>query len=74
LLVFSGCDAVVHVRTVSEHIGAGETASRRWSLERFDGWYDLIVSAAYDTAFACETAGHLETGDDSISDPGWGLL
>jgi phospholipase C len=59
-------------KTDSDQIDAGATVSKRWSLARFDGWYNFVVSVAYDNAFERQVAGHLETGDDSISDPAMG--
>jgi phospholipase C len=40
-----------------------------WSLEGFHGWYDLIVRVEGDAAFEYRLAGHVETGEDSITDP-----
>jgi phospholipase C len=61
-------------RNVSEVLESGATISRRWTLTRFGGWYDFIITAEYDELFTCQVAGHLETGDDSISDPAMGGL
>ena len=44
------------------------------SLERFYGWYDLIVTVDHDQTFKCRLAGHVETGRDSFSDPALGGL
>jgi phospholipase C len=44
------------------------------SLERTRGWYDLVVTVQGDPEFAYRYAGHLETGEPSISDPGMGGL
>jgi phospholipase C len=43
-------------------------------LERFRGWYDLLVTVAEDPGFQYRLAGHVETGRDSISDPAMGGL
>jgi phospholipase C len=43
-------------------------------LERFHGWYDLIVTVDRDDAFEYRLAGHVETGRDSFSDPLMGGL
>jgi phospholipase C len=40
-----------------------------WSLDAFHGWYDLIVRVEGDAAFEYRLAGHVETGEDSITDP-----
>lgn len=45
-----------------------------WSLERFQGWYDLVVNVEEDPTFQYRFAGHIETGRDSISDPAMGGL
>jgi phospholipase C len=44
------------------------------SLERFYGWYDLIITVTQDASFNYRLAGHVETKDDSISDPALGGL
>jgi phospholipase C len=59
-------------KTISEHLDAGASVSRRWSLARFDGWYDFLITMAGDAGFEYELAGHLETGKDSTSDPAMG--
>jgi phospholipase C len=59
---------------MGETIESGASASKRWSLARFDGWYDFVISAAYDDDFEQQLAGHLETGKDSVSDPAMGGL
>ena len=42
------------------------------SLDKFYGWYDLIITVAGDSTFKYRLAGHIETGADSISDPALG--
>jgi phospholipase C len=59
---------------LSDSVDPGAQASRRWSLARFDGWYDFVITVAGDTGFEYEIAGHLETGKDSVSDPAMGGL
>ena len=44
------------------------------SLDQFYGWYDLIVTVAGDPTFKYRLAGHVETGEDSFSDPALGGL
>ena len=39
-----------------------------------NGWYDLTITVDADPQFAYQLAGHLENGDDSISDPLMGGL
>jgi phospholipase C len=44
------------------------------SLDKFHGWYDLIVTVEGDSTFQYRLAGHVETGADSFSDPALGGL
>jgi len=44
------------------------------SLDQFHGWYDLVVTVAGDPTFGYRLAGHVETGEDSFSDPALGGL
>jgi phospholipase C len=52
----------------------GESESRNWALSRSGGWYDLAIAVSGDPHFEYRLAGHLETGEDSISDPLMGGL
>jgi phospholipase C len=51
-----------------------ESSSKHWSLTRFFGWYDFRVTVDEDPGFASHLAGHVETGEDSMSDPAMGGL
>src|SRR5262249_32937702 len=44
------------------------------SLDQFHGWYDLTITVAGDQNFRYRLAGHVETGNDSFSDPALGGL
>jgi phospholipase C len=44
------------------------------ALDQFFGWYDLVITVAGDPSFNYRLAGHVETGQDSISDPAMGGL
>jgi len=62
-----------YARDRSEHhLAPGERLTRRIPLERSFGWYDFTLRADSDPAFRQQIAGHLETGDDSASDPALG--
>jgi phospholipase C len=50
----------------------GEEFVNDWSLEEFQGWYDLVITVVQDPTFEYRFAGHIETGRDSISDPAMG--
>jgi phospholipase C len=61
-------------RRTERKVDAGETERRQWSLERTNGWYDLIVTVEGDSRFERRIAGHVETGKNSTTDPGMGGL
>lgn len=61
-------------KIANDSVDPGASAAHRWSLARFDGWYDFVITVAGDTGFDYEIAGHLETGKDSVSDPAMGGL
>ena len=44
------------------------------SLDPFFGWYDLIIMVSEDPSFKYRLAGHVESGQDSFSDPAMGGL
>jgi phospholipase C len=54
--------------------GHGGSFAFDWSLDRFHGWYDLVVTVAEDPSFSFRLAGHVETGRDGWSDPAMGGL
>lgn len=47
---------------------------RRMDLPDTRGWYALVITVPSDPRFESRSAGHLENGEDSISDPGMGGL
>jgi phospholipase C len=55
-------------------LAPGQLISKRWSLTRVWGWYDLTITADGDASFAYQLAGHVENDEDSISDPIMGGL
>ena len=59
-------------RTFEQELDPGRTLSRRWDVEKFFGWYDLVVTIDSDPGFQQELAGHIETGEDSMTDPAIG--
>ncbi|HEX3483187.1 MAG TPA: alkaline phosphatase family protein [Kofleriaceae bacterium] len=61
-------DAYARERT-AHRLAPGERLTRRVSLERSFGWYDFTLRVDSDPAFRRQVAGHLETGNDSMSDP-----
>jgi phospholipase C len=55
-------------------LGPGESESKIWSVTRSGGWYELAITVDGDSEFEYRFAGHLENGDNSISDPLMGGL
>ena len=55
-------------------LGQSESYSNSWSLTRTSGWYDLAITVDGDSEFQYHLAGHLENGEDSLSDPLMGGL
>jgi phospholipase C len=47
----------------------GKRIEREWSLGSSYGWYDLIVRSDAENGFVQRLAGHVETGEPSVSDP-----
>jgi phospholipase C len=60
--------------SVTRRLDPQETFEDELSLQQFFGWYDLIVTVAGDASFNYRLAGHVETGNDSFSDPALGGL
>ena len=48
--------------------------TERWALARSRGWYDLVVTVAGDPHFQRRYAGHVETGENTVTDPLMGGL
>lgn len=60
--------------TTTEALHPGESVERRFSLEEFHGWYDLTLTVESAPGFEQQIAGHVETGDDSMTDPMLGRI
>jgi phospholipase C len=52
----------------------GESVTEQWSLSRTRGWYDLVLTVAGGAPVEYRYAGHLENGEESITDPAMGGL
>jgi phospholipase C len=59
-------------KSMEQAIKPGDQVSKYWSLRRLYGWYDFVITANTDPTLALHFAGHVETGEDSISDPAIG--
>lgn len=55
--------------TITKALKVGGTFSQFFSIGKFHGWYDFILSVTTDAGFQQQLAGHLETGQDSVTDP-----
>jgi len=55
--------------TFTHSIEPGENLEKSWSLERSFGWYDFTIEVDSDSHFKRQLAGHVETGNDSVTDP-----
>jgi phospholipase C len=56
----------------SAYLKPGARAEEFYALEKFHGWYDLVLTVAEDQSFKQQLAGHLESGKDSMTDPAIG--
>lgn len=61
-------------KSIEAKLKPGESMSKRWLLARFSGWYGFVITVDQDPGFEHQIAGHVETGEDSISDPAMGGL
>lgn len=52
--------------------GAGAAVAEQRSLSRESGWYDFVITTDADASIEYHLAGHVENGEDSISDPAIG--
>jgi phospholipase C len=53
---------------------AGEELTKHWNLKKSYGWYDFVIEVNTDTSFQRQIAGHVETGEESMTDPGIGAV
>jgi phospholipase C len=51
---------------------AGQSTERTFELHPTFGWYDFVVTAESDSTFRYQLAGHVETGEESRTDPAIG--
>jgi phospholipase C len=60
------------LRTTHHRIEAGRRLSWHYALGASFGWYDLTIEEDSDPGFRHRVAGHVENGQDSVSDPAFG--
>jgi phospholipase C len=61
-------------KTVSVELGGGERAEKTYELHPTHGWYDFVITAESDPTFQYQLAGHVETGEESRTDPAIGRV
>ena len=54
-------------------LASGQTRMVPVASAELYGWYDLSLTASADQTFLCHVAGHIETGQDSVTDPAIGI-
>lgn len=52
----------------------GEDGERMYDLNSTFGWYDFVITVESDTTFRYQLAGHVETGEESRTDPAIGAV
>jgi phospholipase C len=55
--------------TLSSNVEAGDDGSHTFNLNSTHGWYDFTIEVAQDPSFRYQVAGHVETGEESFTDP-----
>jgi phospholipase C len=68
-LVVHVVDNAYHAPTQVKTVAAGKTAICQLKLEKSAGWYDVTITAEGYNVFRKQYAGHVETGQDSLTDP-----
>jgi phospholipase C len=56
-------------KKTTHKLNPGQLHSQHINLNKTYGWYDVIVEVDSDPTFQQRIAGHLETGEDSMTDP-----
>ena len=53
----------------THHLKAGDKDSMYSERHQTFGWYDFVVEVESDSTFVYQLAGHVETGEESRTDP-----
>ncbi|NHO34103.1 phosphocholine-specific phospholipase C [Acetobacter fallax] len=59
---------------ISNSLAAGKTHTFTVAASATSGWYDILINVAEDAGFELRIAGHVETGEDSTTDPAIGKV
>jgi phospholipase C len=57
---------------IAHTLKTGEKLTRHWNLKKSYGWYDFVIEVNTDTTFQRHITGHIETGEESMTDPAIG--
>jgi phospholipase C len=57
---------------ITQTLNAGEKLTKHWNLKQSYGWYDFAIEVNTDTSFQRHIAGHVENGEESMTDPAIG--
>ena len=60
--------------THTHKLKSGEETHEHWPTHQSFGWYDFIIEVESDSTFRYELAGHVETGQESRTDPAIGSI
>jgi phospholipase C len=55
--------------TVRHELRFGQVISQSYNRHSTHGWYDIVIRSVADPNFEHRFAGHIETGEDSMTDP-----
>jgi len=58
--------------SLTQLLTPGQSVTKDFDLTSLGGWYDIVVTVDVDSNFGWRLAGHVENGQDSITDPGIG--
>ena len=61
-------------RVISRELKPGQSYDMTWELHQSFGWYDLVATVESDATFRYQFAGHVETGEESRTDPAIGAM
>jgi phospholipase C len=57
---------------ITHTLKTGEELTKHWNLKKSYGWYDFVIEVNTDTSFQQHITGHVETGEESMTDPAIG--
>jgi phospholipase C len=61
-------------KTINIELKSGQFREQTYELHPTHGWYDFVVTAESDPTWRYQLAGHVETGEESRTDPAIGAV